>query len=642
MTAQPVSSTQETRPALLAHRLAPWVFAVLVLLAVWGPRLELVRTRFVLLLVGVFLVSGVWRSREALVRGGYLWPAAALFALSLVVTGLPFTFVLNKAEPTAIAERLAFTLIGWGLLFWLPLPTPAERLAADPPDESDSRRVRWVPVLGVVVASLAIFATAHYLLVGRHLLIHDEALYLLQSRWLMLPDYSWRFDPELDPFFRLILTKVSDGRMYSQYPPGWGLILAAFSAVGLTWWTAVVLGAAAVFFTYLLGRRLHSHRAGLIAAALLGTQHWFIEWNAGYMSHAATTMLAAASGWLMVDGEARIGRARWVCWILAGAALGVLLTIRPLTAVTLGVSLIAWLALRRRLPARSLASLTAVLALGGLGPALGLMHYNARTTGHPLRFGYTAVNGELHALGIGTRGYQAFGPDAEPVVLPNDFTLTKANRHLVERVWDVAHGLVPLSLLLPVLLAGIAHRYRFRWLTVAAFLLMPAAYYFYFDSEIRFYTELFPYFYAGVATLLAFLWMRDGVLGRGLVIGALAANLVLAATWRAQVPGDPWGGGTWYLRFRASLADFETVEAAKARYGRIVVFVREPTAWNPTMARLFVFNRDGLDGDIVIARDLGAKNELLLRRLPSHTPLRLTWDGKEKHAATLEPLAKAP
>ena len=632
--------------------LVPWGYALLVAAALWGPRTGLVRTRAVLALAALAFAAGAWRRREELVRGGYARAALLAFAASLAVTAAPFAMVIAKIEPTAVAERLAYTLIGWCLFLWLPplaVHAPASGAASsgaassgalgETRATSDGGRGWLAPAL-LGLAALAILALAHRLLLGDGVLVHDEALYRLQARWLGSPGYAWRFDRELEPFFRLILTDVRDGRMVSQYPPGWGVLLAGFVALGIEWWSGAVLGAAAVVLTYLLGRRLHSHRAGLIAGALLATQHWFIEWSAGYFSHGATTMLAAAGGWLLLEGEARRGRARAIAWVSAGLALGGLLTIRPLTAVTLGVSLVLWLALRRRLAARDWGAMVGLLALGGLGPALWLLHYNQVTTGSPLVFGYHLVNGDLHALGFGTRGYRGVDPTGAYVTLPYEYTVMKGVRRLVERAWDAAHGLVPLALLVPIVLAGVASRYRVRWATVAAFLLTPGAYFFYFNSEIRFFTELLPFLYAGIAVILCAVWARSAGAARALVTGLLAASVLFAATWQADRDGDPWTLGSWYIRFRASLADFDAVAAARERHGKVVVFVREPTAWNPTLGRLFVLNAEGLAGDVVVARDLGPRNGLLMRRLPGHTPLLLTWDGDERHAATLEPLPR--
>jgi hypothetical protein len=51
-----------------------------------------------------------------------------------------------------------------------------------------------------------------------------------------------------------------------------------------------------------------------------------------------------------------------------------------------------------------------------------------------------------------------------------------------------------------------------------------------------------------------------------------------------------------------------------------------------------VLNQNGLEGDVVVARDLGERNGLLLRRLSHHKPFLMSWDGEDAHSAMLTPL----
>jgi len=68
------------------------------------------------------------------------------------------------------------------------------------------------------------------------------------------------------------------------------------------------------------------------------------------------------------------------------------------------------------------------------------------------------------------------------------------------------------------------------------------------------------------------------------------------------------------------------VDAAK-QHGRIVVFIHEPTREAYLFRRLFLFNERGLASNIIVARDRGPLNSVLIGRLPGHTPLMGKWQS---------------
>ena len=63
------------------------------------------------------------------------------------------------------------------------------------------------------------------------------------------------------------------------------MVLAAFDAAGLRWWTGALASTLGVFFAYLLGRDLFSDFAGRVAAVLLATNEFFITYGTTYMPH---------------------------------------------------------------------------------------------------------------------------------------------------------------------------------------------------------------------------------------------------------------------------------------------------------------------------------------------------------------------
>ncbi|HEU4564730.1 MAG TPA: hypothetical protein VFS05_08785, partial [Gemmatimonadaceae bacterium] len=311
-------------------------------------------------------------------------------------------------------------------------------------------------------------------------------------------------------------------------------------------------------------------------------------------------------------------RTRALAWLAAGLLMGATVAIRPLTGVAIGAALALWILLRRRRSLRELLALGGLIAAGAVLPIAALLAYNAATTGRPLTFGYTAVHGHLHDLGFGRRGFRLHGGSWSWHEAAQRFTPGAAARRLAQQSWDIAVRLVPGFLLLPLLWLALARGAAVRWRMVAPFALLPAAYFFYFFTTSRFYSELFPFALVGVAILVAELGAR-----RWRSTGAPLAVLLVAASGAGILA---WGGGRQERARDVVLPAAAAVDSARARHGRVLVFIDEEQPEWYLFRRLSLFN-DGFDGDVVVARDLGPANAALQRRLPGHVPLRGTWRG---------------
>ncbi|MFL5576696.1 MAG: hypothetical protein ACJ79S_12085, partial [Gemmatimonadaceae bacterium] len=462
-------------------------------------------------------------------------------------------------------------------------------------------------------------ALAHAIHVWRYAGPGDDVLYLLQSRLLGEPGFVRRLDPALARFFAVRQTAVVDGRLFTQYPPGWPAALALLHALGAGWWSGVLLGAIAIWLTYALGVRLRSPFAGSVAAALLAASFWLVQASAMYGAHPLATVFVVAAALLLLRGETARGAARAAAWAGAGFLLGGAIATRPLTGASVGLSLVAWVALRRTLHRGELLRMVAALAAGAVGPVLGLLAYDAIVYGSPWTVGYHAVNGSLHDLGFGLRGYVSYDSRGCPVIAASPFTLGSATAHLAARAWDVAALALPAFLLAPLSLLAATPGTRRRWVVVVApFLVLPVAHFFYFFSETRFYTELLPFLFVGVAVLLEELWRRDASAGRAMLTLGLTGTVAYSALWLA----------VGVLTFRGRMAAFEAVERARREHGRVALFVADTsTATRGAFYALYVLNVDRFPGDVVVARDLGPANRMLTRTLPGHTPLRLVRDS---------------
>jgi hypothetical protein len=557
-------------------------------------------------LLGIVIGSAIWRGRAAVTRRDWR-NLTALLGACVVVALAPLLFNASQRNAYDITLRLAPIAAAWTTLVFL-LPYADTRPASATPLVA----ARWqLPVL--LITAFALLATTHWLTHGRWVVLVDETLYLLQSRLLRESGFARHIAPGLEPFFTLKQTVLQDGRFYPEYTFGWPAVIAAFDSLGLRWWSGVVMSTAGLWFTYLLVRDLHSPVAGLTATALLATNQIFVLLGASYFSHTATLAVVAAGAWLLIAGERRNESNRRWLWLGAGFLFAFSVAMRPLTGATLTVSVLGWIALRRNYDWRNLAALTLWFGLGALAPIVALLGYNAATTGSPLTFGYQAANGGLHELGFGLRGWVL--PDALGRMLPagKPFMPVDAADHLLLRIHEFAQRALPAYLLAAVAFLAFKFGYSFRWRHILPFLMLPAAYFFYYYTSIRFYVELLPFFYAAIAAVLVHVTQRNPLLGRTVFVTIVSAQLLLTAF---NVHSN-WSG-----RQAHHFPMFTAVQQAQQQHGKVVLFVSVPPGNQEVLENLAWFNIEKFPGDVVVARDLGADNRRLLEELPSHVPFR--------------------
>jgi hypothetical protein len=239
--------------------------------------------------------------------------------------------------------------------------------------EADVEPGRPPPTRGTAVAlsalSVASFAiTAWFALgpLGAMAHVSDEANYLVQarifaegSRSVASPPY-WGFRPLMFLFMK--------PEMYSAFPPGWPLVLAAGVKLGVPFLVNPALSAALPWAGWLAYRRLLPGEA-VHASAILALSPGVLLLGGSLMSHTLVLVLAA----LAAAGVQARGRAGALA---GGLALGFLALCRPYDAFLLGLPLGVWALARRN----------ALFLLGtAVGVALVLLD-NAAMTGSPLSF----------------------------------------------------------------------------------------------------------------------------------------------------------------------------------------------------------------------------------------------------------------
>lgn len=591
------------------------------------------RAKLSLVLLLAAIAAGALRARSTLLAAPYRTLVPILLGVTVAIAAAMAVRTNQDSLSYTLAWTVGPTLAGWAILFWL-LPgrdsAPADAVPWEPP--------RWaMPAL--LAATATLLTVVHQLSVGRWFLVSDETIYVLQSLWMGEPGYAWHIDRELLPFFVMRKLGVTPGGgIFGMYTPGWPALLALFDAIGLRWWSGIILGTASVYVTYRLGLHLHSRAAGVIAAVLLATNPLFLLLHAGYMAHAATILCIALAALWLLEGEGGSGWTRGARWGGAGVALAIAVTVRSLTGVALGLSLALWLVVRRRMSMAEMVRCAATVILAALPVAAWFLHYNQATTGSPFLLSYQALHGTGYDLGFGTRGFTTIDEQLRRTQIPMLFTPGDAVTNLLSRLAGINFGFFAYALFAPLLVVFAAYRHTPRWLTVAIFLVLPLLHFFYWGSDIRFYSEYLPFLFVwGAAGVLA-VARHSPALAMRLVAALVASNAVLSVPERwDRIPLDePWQNSAYRIS-PARVALFEQLDATARARGKLLVFVHEQVpGLDNLIDRLYQFNARGFDSDVLVARDLGERNATLIARFPDRIPLLVIDRGRTTPADVAE------
>lgn len=595
------------------------------------------RLRVILLASAVWCAISAWIGRRALLERPYTPSVPFLWAVSYALVAL---FALARGENPFDTDRLAAYCalsVGWASFFLL-MGTRVP--IAPPPRWEPSRRVVWT----VFAASALIILIAHGLATPRWPLISDEAVYVLQSEWFFSPNHAWAVPREIADFFlmRKLGYNAEAQHFYGMYPPGWPAMLALFDKIGLRWWLPVIMGVASVALTYVIGARVHSRAAGVLAAALLSLQQWFVIDHAGYMSDGFATFTTVAAAAALLAAERVPNAKRFAFGIVAGIALGMGVAARPLSGVGLGLAVALWILIRRQMHVSQFAATALGVLLGGILPAALLLQYNAATNGEALRLAYQAIHGHGYDLGFGLRGFMGYTASLERVQVPVVYTPSIAVSNVLLRFSEFAYAAFGIGLLLPLLALAWAHRVPLRLKYAAAFLVLPALYFFYWYSGVRYYTCLLPFILVGCAVLVIELTPREPCVTLGMGLTALVGSLFFALPYRASPGGldSPWTR-SGYFRDPGRIATLDSLKSLGERLGPLLVFTRQQdNPFDNLLDRLQLLNADGLTSRVLVARDLGVRNAELRARFPERRAY-LVQDGGRETVSRITPLDSA-
>ncbi|MBS2030200.1 MAG: glycosyltransferase family 39 protein [Deltaproteobacteria bacterium] len=270
-------------------------------------------------------------------------------------------------------------------------------------------------VVGIVAAvELVAAAIISHAVFGGIPHVQDSAAQLMHARIFAL-GHLWVPAPHPAGFF-VFPNMILGERWYSEYPPGHVAMLALGLLVHAPQLVNPILGSASVALIALVARELWGPTVGALASVLALASPFILFMSSEYMNH-ATALFAFALALLGYLRARRTGRL--VDAAIAGFGLAWLILTRPYTAFGLAPPFALELVLALRGDPKLLRTLWPV-ALGGVLGVVGMLAFNAATTGHALRFGYVEAYGAEHLPSFGANPFGALGQASAAVYTPVD------------------------------------------------------------------------------------------------------------------------------------------------------------------------------------------------------------------------------
>lgn len=552
--------------------------------------------------------------------------------------------ILIQAVALADGIESASLLLASNALPWVVTAMLCLKSDGTPPSTNENGRLTAISdtllVAVCVIISVSISTAWTLWRSNGHPVILDEALYLFQAILFRHGKAVLQMPRLWQPFLAIRQTVVQDGRAYTQYPPGWPALMAVFSTFAPVWLLGPLLMGLLVLSMSQIARALRVPSGGTMVTILVASSGIMLFWGATLMSDLPVTFLLTGSAASATKASRARNPLAWA--VVSGALFGTALTVRPLSAVTFVPLLIVLAvlsfgyddnAVRRRL---FKAFVAAVLAVAPF--VLAMLLYNSLTTGNAFVFGYTKANGPLESLGFGIRGFIDYSTDGVP--FPSNLmhfnllgSIRYSGRQLAIFDQECLGGFI-----VPLLAAGMTFGKLKRnvWLVLVAAGILPLAHMFlWFYTDDRYYLPLVP-FLTAVAVIAVDHLLPRGTRNRSWFFAVMVcANLLLPFSSTLLEGG--WG----FAIFRQPQSFLTLVSQLTKQVpasGSTVVFISQPGRYQVGLWRLFWLDADlGSGGRLLIARDLGAWNQELVRDLPGWSVECVQMNGSIPSRAVQSP-----
>lgn len=230
--------------------------------------------------------------------------------------------------------------------------------------------------------------------------INDEIVYLFQAKIFKLGKLY--FPSACGKEFFNFTHMINNGKWYSQYPPGYPILLVFGLLLNAPWLVNPLFAAFSIITFFYLGKEIYDKKVGILSAVLGSISIWFLLMSSTMMSH--TSCMFFTTLFLLFLFRS-LKNPSFANGMLAGLGLGMALLIRPYTALFISLPFLIFYAARfLKNFKRNLKNAIAFALIGLLSLSLLLM-YNYFTNGDLFTFGYEVSHGKAHGIGFGKTGY---------------------------------------------------------------------------------------------------------------------------------------------------------------------------------------------------------------------------------------------
>jgi hypothetical protein len=376
------------------------------------------------------------------------------------------------------------------------------------------RKVEWIALFISLVGVAAAFLVAVRVFEAvPH--VEDEMAYVWQAQVLAHGQMTAPTPPEPQSMYVPFVVDAN-GHRSAKYPPGWPMVLALGSLLGIRTWVNPLLGGLMVWLTFRLGQKICNSPTGLLAALLTVTSPFYLIISGSLDSNSWSLLLSIifVLAWLDTFHLGTRGDLispkkipSWLTISVAGLSLGMLVITRPLTA--LGVALpffIHGLVLLWRGGAGVRRN---VLAIGAITLLVGsfFLAWQYAVTGNPFTDPYT-LWWSFDRIGFGPGiGLEPGGHTLQLGIHNARLMLTDLNKDLF--------GWAGYSWIFLPFGVWALRKERAAWLTMAVFVCLVICYVFYWATVIRYGPR---YYYEGLY---------------GLTLASAAGIIWLAGSWKS-------------------------------------------------------------------------------------------------------------
>jgi hypothetical protein len=285
---------------------------------------------------------------------------------------------------------------------------------------------------------------------------------------------------------------INDSRWYSQYPPGHSLLLMLGLFLKTPWLIGPVMGTFSLCIFFLLVQHLYRDRQiTYLSTMLLLLSPFFLFMSSSYMNHTSTMFFILS---FLYCYTRMCSSHAFTPAFVSGLSLGYAITIRPLTAVAIGIPFICDVIISTY-KKREITIRKAIFFFTGLSlMVLLLLLYNDLTNGSPFLFGYQKKH---HTLGFIGNAQEGQPHTLKGGVINTSNNLIGLNEYLFE--WPV-----PSLIFIFILFLLPLKKNRWDYLFLSSSLTLIMSYFFYYYQDFCFG----PRFYYCLTPLLIILTVR--------------------------------------------------------------------------------------------------------------------------------------